>query len=384
MFESNRTRQEERMEKKTIVVSGINLFEGGTLRIYYNFCDELITKKIYEQYEFILFVHSEILFKKYKPYFQIIELPDSRSSWFKRIKYEYCYFSSFSKTRDIELWISLHDITPNVHAKHQLTYFHNPTFSHKPTYKDFKYSKKVFLFSLFYKYLYKLNVRKNDYVIVQQDWISREISRLIGIDEKDIIVMPAEKKEKLININTTKEMPYMFFFPSVSRHFKNFEVICNAVRILNERGYSEKFQVVLTIDGNEDRYAEEIVSNNSDLKNVNFTGYLPMEEVDQYYQKSSCLIFPSKMETWGLPISEAKQYHLPMLVADLPYAHETVGNYGKVCFFDVDNTQQLADLMYSAFSGNSVFSEATYKHTSQNVIYSWKDVIELVLSENKK
>ena len=36
------------MTKKTVVVSGINLFQGGTLRVYYNFCDEIIVLIIKE------------------------------------------------------------------------------------------------------------------------------------------------------------------------------------------------------------------------------------------------------------------------------------------------------------------------------------------------
>ena len=58
--------------KPTIVVSGINLFQGGTLTVYYNFCDEIIESKLYEKYHFILFVHKLSLFEKYQSYFEII------------------------------------------------------------------------------------------------------------------------------------------------------------------------------------------------------------------------------------------------------------------------------------------------------------------------
>ena len=370
---------------KTIAVSGINLHEGGPLRIYYQFCDEIMDKRLYEQYHFILFVHRKSLFEKYGSFFEIIELPDSRSSWLKRMNYEYRYFLNYSRTRDIELWISLHDMTPKVDVRHQITYFHNPTFSHKADYSDFKYDKKVFLFSLFYKYLYKLNVHANDYVIVQQDWISREISQMVGVNEESIVVMPAGRKAVKHEIcDIRKDIPYMFFFPSVSRHFKNFEVICDATRILNSRGYSDRFQIVLTIDGTEDRYSKEIVNNNSDLQNISFTGYLSMDEVSRYYQKAECLIFPSKMETWGLPISEAKEYGLPLLVADLPYAHETVGNYGKVCFFHENDPTELADKMLDAILGKNVFCAAEYVNTSRNIVHSWEEMIKFVLKREEK
>lgn len=50
------------------------------------------------------------------------------------------------------------------------------------------------------------------------------------------------------------------------------------------------------------------------------------------YNTSDCLIFPSKLETWGLPISEMKFFGKPILIADELYAKETVGGYDKVQF----------------------------------------------------
>lgn len=370
--------------RKTIVVSGINLYEGGTLRVYYNFCDEIIQKQLYKQIDFVLFVHKLSLFDKYRSYFEIIELPDSRTSWLKRLKYEYIYFEKYSKDKQIDLWISIHDMTPRVHAKHQITYFHNPTFAHKPTLEDFKYNKKIFLFSLFYKYLYKINVHSNDFVIVQQDWIANSISEILKLDQSKIAVMPAENNSIKCEKNSKKMTPYMFFFPSVCRHFKNFEIICEATRLLDEKGYGEDFQVFLTIDGTENQYGKEIVEKYKHINNIHFCGYLNMEEIFEYYQKSSCLIFPSKMETWGLPISEAKQFHLPLLVVDLPYAHETVGNYDKVRFFDENNSIELAEYMKLAFTEKNVFEKSIYNIKNKKVFTTWEKILSSFSLEGEK
>ena len=366
------------MTKKTVVVSGINLFQGGTLRVYYNFCDEIIQSGLHKQYHFILFVHKKELFEKYNDYFEILELPKSRKSWFIRMYYEYIYFKKYSKDKDIYLWISIHDSSPRVHAKHQISYFHNSTFSYKAGYRDFKYNKKVFIFSFVYKYVYKWNVKANDFVIVQQDWIARSMSKLLDFDLNKIIVMRADHKIEKKKDKVEKLSPYTFFFPSVSRHFKNFEIICEATKILNEKIDPSCFQVILTIDGTEDKYAKDIVSTYGNIQNIDFCGLLPLDEVYKYYQKSSCLIFPSKLETWGLPISEAKEFDLPMIVANLEYAHETVGVYDKVCFFDPDNANELASLMKKALDKEPIFKKANYVNTSQNCCHTWKEIIEKI------
>ncbi|WP_392367384.1 hypothetical protein, partial [Streptococcus suis] len=97
-----------------IVISGINLFEGGPLSIYYDCLNELIRKGIHLKKEIIAFVHRLDLFEEYKDYVTLIEFPKSRGSYLKRLWYEYVYFYCFSKKNKVDIWISLHDITPNV------------------------------------------------------------------------------------------------------------------------------------------------------------------------------------------------------------------------------------------------------------------------------
>jgi len=83
-----------------------------------------------------------------------------------------------------------------------------------------------------------------------------------------------------------------------------------------------------------------------------------------YYQKVKCVIFPSKLETWGLPITEAKELKKPLILSDLSYAHETLGNYEKVLFFNPDSAQELAKKMELIILNNS--SEIKYEKIQQN------------------
>lgn len=101
----------------TIVLSGIKLFEGGPISVFYDCLDELCDSEIIQRNEVTAFVHKAKLFEKYKDKIEIIELPKSRRSCFDRLLYEYFYFYQYSKKREIDIWISMHDITPRVRAK---------------------------------------------------------------------------------------------------------------------------------------------------------------------------------------------------------------------------------------------------------------------------
>ena len=108
----------------TIVLSGINLVDGGALSVYYDALDALVTNDYHKKYKIIALISDKKYFKKYLEYDNILfyEFPQSKKNWLFRIYYEYFYFRKFSKTLDVDYWISLHDITPNVVAKKKYVY----------------------------------------------------------------------------------------------------------------------------------------------------------------------------------------------------------------------------------------------------------------------
>ena len=112
------------------------------------------------------------------------------------------------------------------------------------------------------------------------------------------------------------------------------------------------FEVLLTINGNENKYSQMIYKRYNKVKNIKFIGLQTREKVFDIYAQSDCLIFPSKLETWGLQISEYKLFNKPMIVADLPYAHETVGDYNMVNFFMPDNKEMLAKYIVAFLENN--------------------------------
>ena len=99
-----------------------------------------------------------------------------------------------------------------------------------------------------------------------------------------------------------------------------------------------------------------------------------------YYRKSSCLIFPSKLETWGLPISEYSMYKKPMLIADLPYAHETASGASLVHFFSPDSSVALADAMEKVILGDLSFLHAVPLMEKRHPFTcSWDQLFEYLL-----
>ncbi len=368
------------MLKELLVISAVNLVEGGTLTILNNCLSFLNANPfICNKYHVIALVHSKALFQFENIIF--IELPLAKKNWIFRMYYEYIAFNKISKFLKPKLWLSLHDISPIVTAERKAVYCHNPSPFYHIKFKQIRYSYKLYIFSFLYKYIYRTNIKSNDYVIVQQQWLRNAFAKMYKLDRHKIVVAyPHElsQNEKLDN-QFSSSFP-LFFFPSLSRPFKNFEVICKAADLLVERGVVG-FRVVLTINGNEDLYSKEIVETYRRNLNINFCGRLSYSNVCNMYSKSTCLIFPSKLETWGLPISEFIQYGKPMILSDLPYAHEAASNAEKVAFFNSDDELQLSYLMEDIINNDlSQFGKVPPQQVSAPYTKSWEELFTLLLN----
>lgn len=340
----------DKTRKRVIAISAINFFEGGPLSIL-NDCLTFLNNGDYtKEYKIIALVHKKELFDLTKyPNIEFLAFPKSRQSYIYRLYYEYIFFKKFATQRHINFWLSLHDITPNLKKNiNQAVYCHNASPFNSVNLIDIILQPTQLLFSLFYKHLYAINIKRNKKIIVQQQWMKKEFQKMFSLDENQIIVAPPQVPkipQKYLHqqqIETTNLKT--FFFPTFPRPFKNIEVIGEAIKLLNKDGFYN-FKVIITIDGSENRYAKTIFKKYNLEKNIEFIGLIKREAVYDIYSKTDCLIFPSKLESWGLPISEFKQFDKPLFVADLPYAHESVSNYDKAAYFNPSNASQLANLM---------------------------------------
>lgn len=324
-----------------IVVSAVNLTEGGPLTVLRE-CLAAAVAVLPEDWEIIALVNRADLIRE--PRVRIITIASAKKSWFFRLYWEWFGFMRMSREIKPALWFSLHDITSRVSTTRQAVYCHNASSFYHLTFRDALFDPKFFIFNQLYILLYSIFIKRNYYVVVQQKWIREEFFRRIG-QLPVIVAHPCLHLSTIDNTHTTSTN-FVFLYPSLPRVFKNIELLCKAVQILMSRGVTG-FEVRLTIDGTENRYARWLLRQFGKTEQIKFLGRQTKDEMIMQYRESSSVVFPSKLETWGLPITEAKSYRRPLLVADLPYARETVGTYDLVSFFSAESVEELANLMQS-------------------------------------
>ena len=360
--------------RRNIVVSAVNIRKGGTLTVLRDCLQYLSGRK---DLHVTALVHKQELCNF--PGIDYIEIPWSVEGWLKRLWCEYVSMNRISRTLpDTYLWLSLHDTTPRVKAQRQAVYCHTSFPFMKPSFRDLMMDYKIPLFSLFTKYAYRWNVKKNSYLIVQQEWMRQALASMVSFPTDRIIVAPPTFKR--LEITATPSNPPMFLYVATPDCHKNFETVCKAAQLLEKRVGKGSFSVMFTIKGDENRYAQWIRRNWCHLASIQFAGYLSREDMAKAYGKASCLVFPSRIETWGLPISEFLPTEKPMVLADMPYAHGAAAGASKVAFFPPADSERLADIMQEVIDNNKTsFGPVPVPEFDAPYAENWDGVFDLLL-----
>lgn len=177
------------------------------------------------------------------------------------------------------------------------------------------YSSKSITFKVMRK-LFEWNLKDVKYFIVQsgimKDELIQSYPKLAG--KVKVISQPApvwfEKRERKV---LASKSGMTFFYPAAGYPHKNHKFI----QKLDKKGIFKAYvhEMIVTLNDSELQYS---FASNSKIKNV---GRLSPQQCIDYYSQVDALFFPSIAESYGLPLVEAMIAGLPILCADLPYAH---------------------------------------------------------------
>jgi len=343
------------MVESVIFLSGANITDGGPLVVYkkmINFiCKEYPNKRI------IAIVSKKDLLNITYPNLEYIEISSYKRFILLKFYYEYIYYFFISKRYEIELWLSLNDCTPTVKANKRAVYCHNATPLYKRSWNDYLHPTGSFLQSFYYPIFYKINLHKNNFIIVQQEWFRDFFVTNYHVKAESVIVNHIEVDESNKISHPSKD-EFIFIYPTKAQPYKNIEVICLALEKINLDLYP-KFRVIFTIKGDESGYARRIYQKFKHLNCIDWIGNIEYETLMKLYEASHAMIFSSILETWGLPITEFKQYNKPILLVDLPYARETVGKYDFVKFFKMSDHDDLRESIQNLLTGGNMKFDQT-------------------------
>jgi glycosyltransferase involved in cell wall biosynthesis len=316
---------------------------GGALSILNDFYQEVVEND--EENINWIFVLSKPNYKETNN-IKILNFSWVKKSWFHRLYFDNFIAPKLVKKYDIDKIFSLQNlIIPRTNVD-QILYVHQSI-----PFADYKFSInenfKLWVYqNIIGKKIYK-SIKKANKVIVQTEWMKEASVEKLGVDKNQIEVIPPEINFKIKEtFDLTKNKMNRFFYPAGVSYYKNHRLIVEVSKLLKEKDINN-YEIIFTLNGYESDHINNLF--NKVQKNnlpIEFRGRLERKEVFELYAKSY-LLFPSYIETFGLPMLEAKLHKTMILASDKPFSHEILDNYENAYFFDPFDEKDLMFKMES-------------------------------------
>jgi len=335
-----------------IMVFNVAAENRGALSVLNDFFEEF-KKDATNNYFIVLSLPELAEFKNIK----VLKYPWIKKSWLHRLYFDYFVAGKIVKANNIDEVFSMQNIIiPRVTVNQKL-YLHQSL-----PFVDIKFS--LFNHPILWVYqnlvgqLIYRSVRNANEVIVQTKWMKKACIEKLNIKNTDKIIVKNPKIElsvekifdqKIENLTT-------FFYPASGLTFKNHKIIVNACKILKEKKIKIS-KIIFTLSGNENKLISNL-HNEVEKKQlpIEFIGLITRSQVFNYYSKS-VLIFPSYIESFPLPLLEAKLHKCIILASDCPFSHEILDEYENAYFFNPFDPAMLFSLIEKITAGTISYKD---------------------------
>ena len=345
---------------ETIIVLDIAASKTGALSILRDFYNCINKNPDGNRWIFVTGVEA-ILDPPSDSSISIICRSDVKASPFKRLKFELADGAGFLKKYSPDVVFSLQNTLPKgLCTVRTVLYVHQPLGYQQV--RNFSLLKKNERHLAVYQHLIApmidSSVRRSDVTIVQTEWMRKAVVKKTRVKEEKVVKVTPEVPDISAYMKSGEWKRNEFFYPAGDILYKNHDLIRTAVKKLEAEGYRDI--------------------------NVHFTLETPMEREQVFEMYNKCtLLFPSYIETFGLPLAEAEQSGNPILSADTPFAREILQGYSNAFFFDPFDASCLAALMKDVLDGKIVPAELKAGQIQAYNTDSYREIVKIITDENK-
>ena len=355
-----------------IVVNATAARTSGALSILNQFINHIPQESFDIYYIFVDAGYSQI------PVNNVVYIKVDTGSWAKRIRWDGYGLKNWIKRNNIypSLIISLQNTGVKFDKRiPQLVYYHQPLTLASNVWHWYKREELLFfIYKHFYSYFVSRYIHSNTSFVVQIPSIKELFLKKFPIKEENVHVIPPEFHCENINECQEPNDDYIHFvYPATPFLYKNHSVLLAALYYLkiNEAEIYGRIKLHLTLP---ERNALNKKIDALGIKDaIVFEGVVPYLKLLSYYQTMQALLFPSYIESFGLPLLEAASTGMSIVAADLPYVHDVIGDYDGVKFVDYKDEKAWASAMKGVFYDQKRNLPYKYKNKC-----GWSDFFALI------
>lgn len=276
---------------------------------------------------------------------KVVRFPWVKKSWGHRYYFDNVTTRNLLKVYKPDKVFSLQNKGISFYKKEQLVYLHLPFIltDHK---FDIKVDgKKLWLYqNVISKSIFN-SLRKVDKTIVQTQWMKDALIEKAKVKPENIIIQePDITSNNILEFEDIKENKKRFFYPATAFSYKNHLTLLKALYYAENNGLKD-YELILTIEEDENDYTRSLAKYAKQHNlSVKFGGKISREQVFEMYAKS-VLVFPSYVESFGLPLLEARLSKTYVIASNCPFSREILEGYEKAFYFEALDFEQLGKLL---------------------------------------
>ncbi len=330
-----------------ILIDALFINKGGGAVLLQYLIEQIFAHPKRDRFFFLLDPRFEKPTELDKNYVVINNSISERIKFYKQNKTNYTTVFCFANTPPpIKLTVPVY------------TYFHNQKLLEAPRQKFKRTYWRTYI-----KYLFLKRYNRNTgYYIVQTPHMVQELTALGLKDHAHCLTIPFydDRKYKVPHPPFSERVKDEFVFISNPSPQKNYPTLLDAWEYLLEKGHTPLLHV--TIDDTAPQLIERV--NALTKKGARIVNHVYLDPRDLYF-KCPYLIFPSVIESFGLPLIEAVDSGMKVLASDLPYVYDVIK---PSLTFDPYNKVLIAGAVLKALSENLPFPEIVTKNEVERLI----------------
>lgn len=278
---------------------------------------------------------------------------------------------------------------PYFHFRYKtVAVFHDAFFAEYPTHYN-----KYWL--LIFKYIGLPSARRASFVVTPTEYAKKTVHKLYSIDLSKIVVIGEAGKS--INANSTADQdilinnkvlanPYILHVGTFEKR-KNLPALIEAFSKLKQLGVHDLHLVLVgkssnkvTLDDTD--FIRENIAKFHLNEYVHLVGFADSQTLAMYYSKAMMYVFPSINEGFGIPILEAFQFNIPVLVANNTCLPEVAGNAALT--FDPYNTDDIANSIVKVYQDVALRNTLIDNGQERLKNFTWIKTAETLIQLFKK
>ncbi len=239
--------------------------------------------------------------------------------------------------------------------------------------------------------------RRSPFVITATSYGKKQIAHFMRIPANKLIVVPDGPKRVNYHHDDVKVQILQSFSLTPSKYIlhvgsmfkrKNIPVLIYAFSKIKKIGYPE-LKLVLAgslmtnnLSDNGHELILQAIESNGLQSEVIITGYLTDQELGQLYQNALLYVFPSLNEGFGLPVLEAFEHNLPVLVSNNTCLPEVGGD--AVLQFDPFDVDTVFTAIKTVLDNPELRKEMISKGQKRLKDFSWQSTAAQIVEVFKK